>query len=1542
MAKSKDDFVNSRWAKWDERWLTEGEILDTKSVEKEIRQLVMGVMQNSDTDRMYKKELVDKAVIDAKKAYRMMKKGDLDEAVTLLWDNARNMIEGADFINDEVFQQFKEIRDYLQHTEIRVGDEFWGTPEFKDLRKRNFGRLLIKKGSTNIDKVYRELRKMAPGSFPEDVINPEDQLFAIEDFLDRIQPYKEAYSSEEAAALAWEVATDLADIIYEGKEYQSVADKYREKYEEQTRKMKARHEEAIRKIRAQGEKKLQDEKEKREWQRQRAEKWKAREKKLREDKREAREKAKHKVQFGSIQKNIKWLTKRLNDPTKDQNIPQPFRAALGDMLSYFDMQTVGSKKWEAKHGTSSAAERLRLLREKYAEVAKEDYSGPFTYNGYLFDLMDAMIKKVDGKAIDEMEPSDMKDVDTLLKAIVHNFRTYNKIRIENKQMEISELGRGVLTDMAMSVARSGQAKTYGGVRGALDNIVNMAELTPVYFFKRMGTMFKMYMEVRHGFDKYIQNEKVLIDKLGEILQPYYNKRRPGSELESWRDDRSARTFNLSNGSITLTVSQMMSLYCLSKREQARGHILNDGIVVTPIQVSSKLKQAEQNFKGRVENSNSVRIEVEELQEIIAALTPEQVKMADQLQKLMADDMAKLGNEASMEMYGIEIFNDKDYFPIKVSGSVTGTNIEKVDIRETIKNPGFAKALTPDAKNVIEIDDIFSVVASHCNDMNLYNAYSVPISDFMRVYNYKERFTDVPSYTVQQAIENAFGKKALTYIDNFMRDINGSMTQRKGGFEDVLNSALGRAKRAAVFANMRVALQQPTAIVRALVELSPKYFIGTRPSKDAMEEMHQYCPIAQWKNWGYYDTHFGRDIEDVMMNNWSRSEVAMSGIYGLLDDMTWSMIWQAVKKEVAAQHSGMDTSSEEFLDLCGERASFVFDTTQVVDSPFHRSDSMRSKDNLVRQMTSFYAEPTLTFNVVRAGIAETWDHLRRKEYKEASKVFNKTMGVYILQAATVGATAALWDAVRGKDADSLLQEILGGGDDDDDEEKGYWARWFENFLANFQQNMSFWNNIYVVKDIAEIFEQEFSGYSSNNNLMFQGFDTLAKGLAQAKKKYEKGENYSKSWYDISINILGGFGYVAGVPIKTLMKDAKPIYEWFADNVFASTGFTYSAELQDGSIISTKDFDEYTEMIESYRESGDLKTISREGKQSPVRSFFMKIGLDEKKEPETYDEFAKATTSKPASGSRKKFSDMTDEEKITSLKSSVEGKSRSERTKFTWDKINDGYRDYIERGDYGHIDKLKEIMSEVGGDPSYIDKMAYETSKSVYKKTIIHDPSDGEMMRQASIREYLLDHGMSKEELSSICYKSDTAKDVKAAMRLNDHDAIVDELVPLIRAGLTREDYEKLYKYRNSGRETYTGKYAEREKEISTGSFNWPAQGVITSGYGRRSAPTRGASSFHEAIDIGGNIGDPITAADGGTVTYAGWYGGYGYQIRIQHQDGSETRYSHLNNYNVKPGDVVRQGDQIAQMGSTGVSTGPHLDFQVKVNGSFVNPLEYLSA
>ena len=126
----------------------------------------------------------------------------------------------------------------------------------------------------------------------------------------------------------------------------------------------------------------------------------------------------------------------------------------------------------------------------------------------------------------------------------------------------------------------------------------------------------------------------------------------------------------------------------------------------------------------------------------------------------------------------------------------------------------------------------------------------------------------------------------------------------------------------------------------------------------------------------------------------------------------------------------------------------------------------------------------------------------------------------------------------------------------------------------------------------------------------------------------------------------------------------------------------------------------------------------------------------------------------------------------------------------------------------------------------------------------------------------------------------------------------------------------------------------------GDLLWPAAGPLTSPYGYRVHPIFGYSRLHSGIDIGAPYGAPVVAADAGTVSFVGTMSGYGNVVVVDHGGGMSTTYNHLSAFSVGSGQSVSRGQTVAAVGSTGYSTGPHLHFEVRINGSPVDPMPYL--
>ncbi len=148
-------------------------------------------------------------------------------------------------------------------------------------------------------------------------------------------------------------------------------------------------------------------------------------------------------------------------------------------------------------------------------------------------------------------------------------------------------------------------------------------------------------------------------------------------------------------------------------------------------------------------------------------------------------------------------------------------------------------------------------------------------------------------------------------------------------------------------------------------------------------------------------------------------------------------------------------------------------------------------------------------------------------------------------------------------------------------------------------------------------------------------------------------------------------------------------------------------------------------------------------------------------------------------------------------------------------------------------------------------------------------------------------------------------------------------------------------RRESLETLRVALAERQAMLAARPSIWPVNGIITSYFGYRSSPYGYGRELHQAIDIAAPYGTPVVATGDGTVVFAGWKGGYGKVVIIDHGYGFRTVYGHNSKLVVHVGDEVKRGQIIAYVGSTGRSTGPHLHYEVIVNGRRENPLRYMS-
>jgi murein DD-endopeptidase MepM/ murein hydrolase activator NlpD len=185
----------------------------------------------------------------------------------------------------------------------------------------------------------------------------------------------------------------------------------------------------------------------------------------------------------------------------------------------------------------------------------------------------------------------------------------------------------------------------------------------------------------------------------------------------------------------------------------------------------------------------------------------------------------------------------------------------------------------------------------------------------------------------------------------------------------------------------------------------------------------------------------------------------------------------------------------------------------------------------------------------------------------------------------------------------------------------------------------------------------------------------------------------------------------------------------------------------------------------------------------------------------------------------------------------------------------------------------------------------------------------------------------------------ANEVSVRYGLNDNPAGPD----VDDADLTPQYHETLAEYNFLKVATFSRGFNQYARlwQLNSRPSLWPLLGRIMSPYGVRQDPFSGEGATHTGVDISAQVGTPVKAAADGIVTHAEWSGAYGRMVVIDHGNGLQTRYAHLSEFDVVPGEEVRRGDVIARSGSSGRTTGPHLHYEVRLQGTPVNPYPYLA-
>lgn len=857
---------------------------------------------------------------------------------------------------------------------------------------------------------------------------------------------------------------------------------------------------------------------------------------------------------------VKATVKELNDlllnESKKRHVPDSMKKAVAEALSLVNMDTVGADeriaKYEAliaqetdqdkidaytvtleniKRQGEKVAQRLMELRNAYDEIQNSD--DPDIANAYdpvIAGSLKELSQSIGNTPLCDMSAEQLSDVCDMYRMVLTRVRDANKSLLDGKNKDIKSRAANVVNEIRKAGGtHARRVALLDPVRKFLWN-----NLKPVFAFEHLGskTLKEAFNSVRKGEDTWARD-------VSEARKYYLDKSRQYG-YEGWDFKKKYRFQSQSGTRFELTLEQILSLYAYSKRDQAHDHLRLGGFVFdSNIETYKDSKGGKGIIKYKVNTADAHQITPDILAGIVGKLSEKQKQFVDEMQEYLSTTMGAKGNEVTMKMYGVKLFKEKFYFPLKSAKQFMFEQNE-VSGEVKIKNAGFTNKTKPKADNPVILSNFMDVWSSHVNDMSMYHAFVLPLEDFNRIFNYNSPKTEGQApVSVKGTIQSAYSPAAVHYVKELITDLNGGAVSDPR--ETTGKAMMSKFKKAAVLASFSVAAQQPSSIGKAFAVIDPKYFVGERIDhkrhKALWEEVKKYAPVAIIKEMGYFDTGMGRSGKDFLMGkeydglkekavglivdeNY-RDEVLGKGA-AYLDELTWCAIWQAVKRETKERHPQMSIRSEEFLTLTGERFTEVITKTQVYDSTLSRSANMRSKSAFMGMLTAFMGESTTTINMMEDAL--------RKGLKGDVKYAAKVTGAVFTSLVLNSLLSSFVYAVR-----------------DDDEDEFFYEKWAQSFAVEILDGINPLTYYPMLKDIWSVF-QGFDIERADMSLV----TSLAEAMTKLVQLYSKDtdsmnpaqlESHEQKLRDAWWGMVDYAAALTGIPVKNVRRDINGILNSF---------------------------------------------------------------------------------------------------------------------------------------------------------------------------------------------------------------------------------------------------------------------------------------------------------------------------------------------------------------------------------------------------------------
>lgn len=1067
----------------------------------------------------------------AEKAYKAAEKA-ANDIISMMKDVNTNTL----------YDQYAELRNYLRTTKLDTSSVKADIADYNDWRKSHMGSLKLGNDGMQIDTAYQELSGMYPEFFPANIENPADQLIHIGEISDNLKKVMDnPILSKEGSE---SVVRSFANAILAG--YEEYAQETLGSQNSRMRDYVKTAAESVEQKNAQikdAQEQLADTKaDFRRFAETVQTAYETDVKHLNEqiqarDKSIARlEKYVSKTEKGAMEVSRKKaisafakLQKTYDKPTTTNGVPENWKGIVSSMLNAFGnedhaihaqtaidqlakMETLvnDSKRYDSKS--------VRVSPEQMENLAWQ-ISGLRTF----FENFSESQKTLGTGANNSVDIATSQNaayidsVRNLVETVNHLIRAENELFVGEKKAEASAIAYDFIDEIR---ERGKKFEKTGSESGPLKQWANSAILdytAPDVFLHNLGDtgdqFAKAYREA--------QNKSTLLNQhYGEAMHSLV-----GDNYSADRTGIKGKLMDVSINGENLKVSrqQLMSLYLLWKRPQARQHIEEGGVYFL-------------NANGE-QQGKPIVIHESEYRSLIGKLSSEDIRIADGVGKYLSETCAEWGNEASMKLYGYKKFNDPNYFPITVHGVKDQYHDEIYSVTNSLEHKSFTKHVDKNSVKALDIHDIFTVSDNHAKEMAQYSGFAPTNSTFTRVYN-------APG--VQTALLEQYGRRAIGYMNDFLDRANGKPVGKDTNATDVSQKFASMAKKAAVGFNVSTAMKQPISYLRAAPELDMDVFAKAgaeifTPSKykALYNEMVTNSGIARIKALGFSDVGIGKEARgnysDLSFSSAynkgkfvkSKFEDASMWLAGKADEITWVRIWDACKMQIDKENAKL--SAEKRIQLTTEKFNQIVGRTQVVDSVLDSAPA--SYNSVFKILHPFMNEPMKTVSSLWYAYEEMKKGVpggKQKFVKQIAATAASNLILEPLIASVIGALRDKEDEDPEKFAEKVLNK-MSGISLDSEEPTSFKSVATSEMVSGiaFAPMASFFYSIFT--DVLNGFE----GDSMNSANLYE----FMKASVKLTEALMKGEDYSgqKSIYNLAAECATSMAQAFGIPANTMRKD-----------------------------------------------------------------------------------------------------------------------------------------------------------------------------------------------------------------------------------------------------------------------------------------------------------------------------------------------------------------------------------------------------------------------